>query len=158
MEAGKNSFEVTLDVNSNDRMKAMFYNIFFRRKWVMLYVGIFIIFSVAALIIRAFNLYNIPLPIVLCAGGLLLLMALFIASVILTSRGATTKRWIRFGDFGITTSAGRDNKHFSFKWQDMFFTGSTRGYFYIYLDASQFIIVPKRCLAPEEIEALNTYI
>lgn len=150
--------EITVELNSKDRAKAMIYNIFFRRKWVAFYVGIFVAFSLFALAAKAFNIYDIPLPIILCAGGLILLLALFIASVILTSQGAATKRWVRFTETTFFTSAGRDNKRLSFSWKDLYFTGGTKNYFYIYIDASQFIVVPKRYLAREQVKALKDLI
>lgn len=150
--------EITVELNSKDRAKAMIYNIFFRRKWVATYVGIFVAFSLFALATKAFNIYNIPLPIVICAGGLVLLLAVFIASVIMTSQGASTSRWMRFTDTTFFTSAGRDNKRLSFSWKDLYFTGSTKNYFYIYIDASQFIVVPKRHLSTEQVKALKDLI
>ncbi|MDO4541730.1 MAG: YcxB family protein [Bacillota bacterium] len=154
----KTDIEVTVELNANDRIKAMLYNIFFRRKWVTVYVGIFIIFSLLVLGAWAFNIYNVPMPLVLCAGGLILLLVLFVVSIVMSSQGSVSKRRLRFTDTGFTTSVGRDNKTLSFRWKDMFFTGSTGNYFYIYIDASQFIIVPKRYLSAEEIKSLKELI
>ncbi len=151
-------FEVTVELNSTDRIKAMIYNIFFRRKWVIFYVGIFVIFSLLVLGAKIFGLYDVPMPLVLCAGGLILLLVLFLVSIVMASQGANSKRWLRFTETSFITSAGRDNKHLSFKWQDLYYTGSTKNYFYIYLDASQFIIVPKRYLSKEEIKLLKDFI
>lgn len=156
-EEQKDGIEKVLELNDADRRNATFYNVFFRQKWMPFYIGAFLLFSVAVLVCELTGIYKVPTLLILCAAGLLGLLVLFIVSIILTTKGGITKRTLIISKAGITTSAGRDNKMLSFSWKDIYFLGKTKRYFYIYIDAAQFIIVPKRFYSNEEIAYIKKF-
>ncbi|MEG0874886.1 MAG: YcxB family protein [Clostridiales bacterium] len=158
MEQKTMNVEKTVVVNTKDRRNAMIYNIFFRRKWVTCYVGIFILFSIAVLITGFTHILPIPKLLMLMAGAFLFLLIGFIITIFVSSKGDSRERELVFDNQGLTTFATYNSKEVSYKWKDLFFTGKTKNYFYFYLDAAQFIIVPKRYFDQDEIEAISRYI
>ncbi len=152
------AIEITTELTEIDMRNAMFYNLFFRKKWVFAYVTVFVLFSAGVLVTKLAGIFNVPTLLCWIAGGFLVLLAGFIAMIFVSSKTSGSKpRKIIFNEKGITTSAGMDNKMISFSWEKLFYVGRTGKYFYLYPDASQFIIVPKRYLTAEEIKQITEY-
>ena len=153
------TIEITTELTEQDRRNAMFYNLFFRKKWILGYLIVFVAFSVGVLITKLAGIFNVPTLLCWIAGGFLVLLAGFIGTIFMSSKGGNSQpRKLIFTEKGITTSAGRDNKMISFTWEKLYYIGRTGKCFYIYPYASQFIIVPKRYLTEEEIRRINEYV
>ena len=63
------TIEITTELTEQDRRNAMFYNLFFRKKWILGYLIVFVAFSVGVLITKLAGIFNVPTLLCWIAGG-----------------------------------------------------------------------------------------
>lgn len=152
--------EIKINLTAQDRMKAMYYNYFIKRKLVLFEI---IFLSLVALILiglRLFGLWRVPTALFYIAIGVLVVIAFFFIFLRMMSTvgGIGPTRYITFSPQGLTTRVSGEKKEFTVKWENFVHRAKTKNYYFLYPDASQFLIIPKRYFSIEEIETINGYI
>ena len=153
------AIEARIELTAHDRERAMDYNFFVRRKWVLADIIFFVALSVVILAVDFSGLYDIPQILIYLAFGLLGLLVLFFLFVkMMAQTGGGNARYVKITEAALTTHAGGEKKEYTIKWSDFQHIGKTKHYYFLYPDVSQFLILPKRCFSEEERKALDRII
>lgn len=152
--------EVKINLTAKDRAKAMYYNYFVKRKLILFEIVFLSLIAVALIAVRAVGLWNIPNGLLYVAVGVLVMVVFFFVFIrmISTVGGVGKTRHITITPQTLTTRVSGEKKEFTVKWEDFTHRAKTKNYYFLYPDATQFLIIPKRCFSREEIEKINSYI
>lgn len=152
--------EIKVNLTSQDRAKAMYYNYFMKRKLILFEIIFLSLIALVLIGLRLTGLWNIPNGLLFIAVGLLVLILFFFVFIkMISSVGGVGKtRYITITPRALTTRVSGEKKEFTVKWEDFSHRAKTKRYYFLYPDASQFLIIPKRCFSQEEIEKINSYI
>ncbi len=152
--------EVSISLDAKDREKAMDYNLFVKRKLVLIDILFFVILALTLIFLNLFGIFEIPNALLFCCYGVLILIAVFLIFIKMMSGvgGNGSTRHITITPEALITHVEGEKKEFTIRWEDFAHTGKTKNYYYLYPDLSQFIIVPKRYFTAEELERINRYL
>lgn len=154
----KQAIEVTVQLDAIDMRNARFFNLFFKYKWLMLTIILLLCLAVVVIILDALAVFAFIRPIIWAAivSVGIALSGVFLIMVI--SSGTTRTRRLAFTDQGVTTPGGRNNGLFYREWALLHDVRETGQYIFLYLDARQFLIIPKRYLTSEQVTAIRSFI
>lgn len=152
--------EAKINLTAQDRAKAMYYNYFVKRKLILFEIVFLSLIAVALIAVRVAGLWNIPNGLLYVAVGVLAMVVFFFVFIrmISTVGGVGKTRYITITPQTLTTRVSGEKKEFTVKWEDFTHRAKTKNYYFLYPDATQFLIIPKRCFSREEIEKINSYI
>ena len=152
--------EAKINLTAQDRAKAMYYNYFVKRKLILFEIVFLSLIAVALIAVRVAGLWNIPNGLLYVAVGVLAMVVFFFVFIrmISTVGGVGKTRYITITPQTLTTRVSGEKKEFTVKWEDFTHRAKTKNYYFLYPDATQFLIIPKRCFSVEEIEKINSYI
>ena len=152
--------EAKINLTAQDRAKAMYYNYFVKRKLILFEIVFLSLIAVALIAVRVAGLWNIPNGLLYVAVGVLAMVVFFFVFIrMISSVGGVGKtRYITITPQTLTTRVSGEKKEFTVKWEDFTHRAKTKNYYFLYPDATQFLIIPKRCFSREEIEKINSYI
>ena len=152
--------EAKINLTAQDRAKAMYYNYFVKRKLILFEIVFLSLIAVALIAVRVAGLWNIPNGLLYVAVGVLAMVVFFFVFIrmISTVGGVGKTRYITITPQTLTTRVSGEKKEFTVKWEDFTHRAKTKNYYFLYPDATQFLIIPKRCFGREEIEKINSYI
>lgn len=153
------AIETKIELTARDRERAMDYNFFVKRKWILADIIFFALLSVIILIVGISGIYDIPQVLIYMAFGLLgLLLLFFIFVKMMAQSGGGHSRYVKITPESFITRVSGEKKEFNVKWGDFDYIGKTKNYYFLYPDATQFLILPKRCFSDQEIETINNII
>ena len=152
--------EVSISLDAKDREKAMDYNLFVKRKLVLIDILFFVILALTLIFLNLFGIFDIPNGLVYCSYGVLVMICVFLIFVKMmsTAGGNSPTRYITITPQALTTHVGGEKKEFTIRWEDFVHTGKTKNYYFLYPDHSQFLILPKRYFTAKEIKEINGYL
>lgn len=158
--AAENELAVLVDVTSADMSNTVFYNTFLKKAWLLPYVIILSLLSLAVLIAYFVGFYEIPFYLAAASAGVLLVLIFSVVATRLAGRGGSDikKRNYTFNDTGVGTAFIDDGKSAFYKWENLFEIRETGAYLYIYLNLTDILILPKRCFEPGQLEEVRTVI
>ncbi len=152
--------EVKINLTPQDRAKAMYYNYFVKRKAILFEIVFLSLIAAALIVLRLTDLWRVPNGLFYVAVGVLVLIVFFFVYIkMISSVGGTGKtRYITITPRALTTKVSGEKKEFTVKWEDFVHSAKTKNYYFLYPDASQFLIIPKRCFNSDEVAKINGYI
>ena len=151
------SFTAEAELTPKDMRRARFFDLLWRRKWFLGYVIVFSLLSLAFLGVHYGGYYTIPAAGLIIAILFLLLEVGGLLYIVAASNGYKRRKFT-FSPGALSTPAGLDNRILTFRWDKFFNVYETKNYIYFYLDVTQFLIMPKRCLAEEEYRLIKQYL
>lgn len=154
-----NVIETKIELTAKDRERAMDYNFFVKRKWILVDIIFFVLLSCFILITGISGMLNIPQVLIYMAFGLLgLLLLFFIFVKMMAQSGGGHTRYVTITPEALITRVSGEKKEFTVKWGDFDYIGKTKNYYFVYPDTTQFLILPKRCFSSEEIKIIDQII
>lgn len=153
-------FEVRIELNNKDREMAMDYNFFVRRKWVLIDIIFFVLLALTLIVLKLTGIVAIGKPLFVASVGILVMIAsfFFFIKVLSGAGGNGPGRYVIISEEAFATRVGSEKKVITVKWEDFTYRKETKNYFFLYPDAAQFFILPKRCFTAEQIAALHSHI
>lgn len=153
------AIETKIELTAKDRERAMDYNFFVKRKWIFADIIFFALLSCFILITGISGLFAVPQVLIYMAFGLLGLLFLFLIFVkMMAQAGTSHTRYVKITPEALITRISGEKKEFTVKWGDFDYIGKTKNYYFLYPDATQFLILPKRYFSEEEIRRIGEYI
>lgn len=150
---------ITTKTTAADFKAFTFFNMFMKKRFMLVFLLFAFLFSLAAIIGRLGGW--VPMAdwyyyVCLAFLGLILLQYLlfefsikrFLASDKLVTEN---ERTIVIDESGITAEGGRENGSGEYKWDMIFNAYETKKYYYLYINTVQAIILPKRDFKGEEL-------
>lgn len=154
------TINVSISLDAKDREKAMDYNLFIKRKLILIDILFFVLLALTLIFLNLFGVFDIPRGLIYCSYGILVMICIFLIFVKMMSTvgGNGPTRYITITPQSLTTRVSGEKKEFSIRWEDFVHVGKTKNYYFLYPDHSQFLIVPKRYFTAEEITRINSYL
>lgn len=152
------AIEAKIELNAKDRERAMDFNYFVKRKWILVDIIFFVVLSIILLIVNFTGIYAVPQVLVYLAFGLLGLLILFFVMVkmMAAAGGSTQTRYVKITASALITHAGGEKKEFTVKWGDFDYIARTKNYYFLYPDTTQFLILPKRYFDAAQIKQIDS--
>lgn len=156
--AAANNVEVTVELHALDMRNARIYDLLLRRKWFAAMACFFLLIAVGVIVLDATNIFVISRFALISSLVLVFLIFAGLFYLLVISNTPTRTRQLTFTPLGVATPGGRDNRVVTVEWAKLYDIRETGKYLYLYLDASQFLIVPKRYLDEEELKHVREFI
>ena len=152
--------EAKINLTAQGRAKAMYYNYFVKRKSILFEIVFLSLIALALIVLHLTGLYAIPNALFYIAIGVFVLIAFFFFYIrmISTVGGVGKTRYITITPQTLTTRVSGEKKEFTVRWEDFTHRAKTKNYYFLYPDATQFLIIPKRYFNGDEIERINGYL
>lgn len=150
---------ITTKTTAADFKTLTFFNMFLKKRFMLVFLVFALLFSLAAIIARLGGWIPVAdwyFYVCLAFLGLILLQYLlfeFSVKRFLSSDKLVTEneRTIVIEESGITAEGGRENGSGEYKWDMLFNAYETKKYYYLYINTVQAILLPKRDFSEEEL-------
>ncbi|MGI5874665.1 MAG: YcxB family protein [Bacillota bacterium] len=152
--------EAKIQLTPKDKERAIDYNYFVKRKLILADVVFFLLLAVALIALKYTGLAPIPAVLVYLSYGVIVLLVVFFMFIKMMASvgGVSPTRYVTISEEALTTRVANEKKEFTIRWEDFPHKAATKNYFFLYPDATQFLILPKRCFSPEEVKTITGYI
>ena len=154
------AIEAKIQLTAKDKERAIDYNYFVRRKLVLIDVIFFLLLAVILITLKYSGLVDVPAVLIYLSYGIIALLAVFFLFIKMMAGagGVGPTRRVSMTEEGLTTKVSGEKKEFFVRWEDFSHKAKTKNYFFLYPDATQFLILPKRYFSEEEIKRIGEYI
>ena len=155
-----NPIEAKIQLTPKDKERAIDYNYFVRRKLVLVDIIFFLLLAAVLIALKYSGLVNVPAVLIYLSYGVIVLLGVFFLFIKMMAGagGISPTRYVTMTEEGLTTKVANEKKEFFVKWEDFTHKAKTKNYFFLYPDATQFLILPKRYFSEEEIKRIGEYI
>lgn len=148
------------ELNGTDMSNTVVYNTFFKNTWLLPYIVILALFCLFVVVAYYSGIYQFPFLLVAASIAIIFVLVFSFLSAKMVGKGRTEtkKRQYVINADGIATTLSPGEKPFLHPWKEVYEVRETGKYIFIYLNAADILILPKRCFDAETLDRLRVII
>jgi len=158
-----NPFEFNITVTEGDYRTAVYFNIFKKRKSILVLIAIILLMSGVSVALSLIIGLPIPKHMNYSIIATVVLIALLFAAAEYSIRrflktdkiSINSERKVTVDDEGIFTAGGAENSSAKYRWDTIYMAYETKSHYFIYLNVHMMFIFPKRQMPQQKAEQLT---